>query len=88
MAFVLRSIASRKLGEEPLVRARKIRSVQKERLRVRDLASFEEGLLVPILARRDSYDPLKGELVLGEMDCLAGVRLSRGGGVPIRGGEA
>lgn len=88
MAFVLGSIASRKLGEEPLVRARRIRSVQKERLRLRDLAFFEDGLPVPILASRDCPDPLKEELVLREVHSLPDVRLFRGGGVPVRGGEA
>lgn len=88
MAFVLTSIASRKLGEEPLVQARRIRSVQKERLRLRDLAFFEDGLCVPILASRDCPDPLKEELVLGEVYSLPDVRLLRGVGVPVRGGEA
>lgn len=90
MAFVPRSIASRKLGEEPLVRARRIRSVQEERLRLRDLTFFEDGLVVSILASWDCPDPLEEEFVLGEVYSLPDARLFRGGGVPIRdrGGEA
>lgn len=84
MGFVPRSRASGKLGEEPLVGARGIRSVHDERLRLRDLAFLEGGLYVPIWPTRDDLDPLEEELVVGEVYSLPDARLSRWGGIPAR----